>query len=58
MKISLLLSDDQLKELKEALRDKAYIYTKAQGALAPALWERANVIDDILIQIYKQEDEV
>lgn len=57
MKISLLLSDDQLKELKEALRDKAYIYTKAQGALAPALWERANVIDDILIQIYKEEGE-
>lgn len=55
MKITLLLSDDQLTELKGALRDKAYIYSKAQGGLAPALWEKSNVIDDILIQIYKQE---
>lgn len=57
MKITLHLSDDQLYELKNALRDKASMYMSVSGKYGPEQWERANVIDDILFMIYEQEGE-
>lgn len=52
MKITLHLSADELNELKQALRERVFYFTRAQS---PDLWERANVIDDILSKIYEQE---
>ena len=56
-KYILYLTPEEVREVKEALRDKAYIFTRAQGATAPAIWERANVIDDILQKFYANEEE-
>lgn len=53
-KYILYLSSDEVQELKDALRDKARVYSFSNSM---ALLEKANTIDDILNKIYEQEDE-
>lgn len=53
-KYVLNLSADEAHELKDALRDKARVYTFSNSMI---LMEKANVIDDILNKIYDQEGE-
>lgn len=56
-KYILYLNSEEVREMKEALRDKAYIFTRARGTTAPDIWERANIIDDILNKIYANEED-
>ena len=53
-KYTLYLSKDEVQELKDALRDKARVYSFSNSMI---LLEKANVIDDILNKIYDQEPE-
>ena len=53
-KYILYLSADEVQELKDALRDKAKVYSFSNSMV---LLEKANTIDDILNKIYEQEDE-
>ena len=53
-KYILYLTPDEVSELKDALRDKAKVYSFSQSMI---LLEKANVIDDVLNKIYEQEDD-
>lgn len=48
------LSKDELTLVLMACRELAYKFNKSES---PDLWEQANVIDDIMGQIYEQQEE-